>query len=710
MTPSQRTHLQRLSPAVLSYLFVIVVAVLAVAPFLELRGRYILTADFDYANVHMFYDAFSTWNWLQLPPPAPFVYFEGQNIIYAMAVHIYEPIRALFTTPASFRDATIVTVGIVNAIAHVLAALVFFSTARLLSRNVVVAALLTALFAWSPQLLDIEIFRIDRLMLLPLAVLLHMSVRITRLEAGWREGAMLGLAMAVLSATKLTGILFGAFPGTALLAVIFAHPDRSRVWRCVRTVVIAALAVGLPALAILMIRYVLDAGHFIAVVRAGYEQQIRWNSVLPFTPRLYYNVELFKGYGPVFLVAVVIASGVTLYRGFSRRDITALWVFFNLAIFSIAGVFLIKYERGGYHLIPLYLYALAIAFSHLQEAIPRLTLTYSRAIGVAVMLFPLTWVTVAYAQSAHVGWRKEKAMDQTRFAARDWLAANLPAGSRICMMSDTEWANPQLDGLGFQVTSQLLTIPFLSAPDMRELLPPRLFQVRAACDALVFNDAHLKLYIDTFRLQGSEQRAREWEDFLEALKRAYPPHVFTSKTTVFYVKKVEVYDLRHDPAVDPGQWGQPVRADASLMLDGNTLRVGAASFAITPAALVGATDSAIRYRDVVHVRGWAADVRQLEPAMNIAVVADDRVVAIGSTGTVRRPDVAKVLQQPLFQLTGYSLCIPVAALGSADSIKILALSSDGMATFAPESVAITDAAANENAPAECRDMMSANAS
>ena len=700
MTPSPRTLSQRFSPAILGTLVVTIFAVFGVAPFVELKGRYILTADFDYGNVRMFYDALSTWNWLRLPPPVPFVYFEGQNIIYAVAVHIYEAVRGLFMAPASFRDATIVTVGLVNAIAHVLATFVFFSTARLLSRNVAIAVLLAALFAWSPQLLDIEIFRIDRLMLLPLAVLLHMSILITRLEAGWREGAILGLAMAVLIATKLTGILFGAFPGSALLAVIFFHTDRARVWRCVRAVVIGALAIGLPVLAILMIRYLLDASHFMATVRAGYEQQIRWNSVLPFTPRLYYNVELFKGYGPLLLVAVILASGSVLYRAVFRRDMTALWVFFNLAMFSIAGVFLIKYERGGYHLIPLYLYALAIAFAHLQDVFPRLTPTYARAIGVAVLMFPLAWITVAYAKSAHIGWRKERAMDQTRFAARDWMAANFAPGSRICMMSDTEWANPQLDGLGFRVTSRLFTLPFLSAPDMRDLIPPRPFQVRATCDAIVFNDAHLKLYLDTFRLQGSAQRAREWEDFLAALNRAYPPRAFTSKTPVFYVKDVDVYDLRGAPAADPEDWGQPLNADAQQVRDSN----------VTPGALVGAADFAVRYREVVHVGGWAADVRRMEPAMNVAVVADNQVVAVGTTGTPRRPDVAKVLQQPLFQLTGYSVCIPVAALGSAESIDVLALSADGTASYVAERVAITSAAANEPAPAECRDRMSANAS
>ena len=701
MTPSPRTLSQRFSPTILGTLVAAIFGIFGVAPVVELNGRYILTSDFDYANVRMFYDALSTWNWLQLPPPAPFVYFEGQNIIYAAAVHVYAWARGWFTQPASFRDATIVTVGIVNALAHVLASLVFFSTVRLLSRSIVVAVLLAALFAWSPQILDIEIFRIDHLMVLPLVVILHVSILVTRLEADWRHGFALGLAMAVVTATKLTGFLFGAFPGTALLAVIFFHADRARMWRCVRAVVIGALVVGLPALAALMIRYVLDAGRFVAIVRAGVEQQLRWNSVFPFTPRLYYNIDLFKGYGPIFLVAAFTASSLVLYRALFRRDVTALWVFFNLAMFSIAGVFLIKYERGGYHLVPLYLYALAIALAHLQDALPRLTPAYVRAIGVAVLLFPLAWVTVAYAKYAHVGWRKERAMDQTRFAARDWMAANFAPGSRICMMSETDWVNPQLDGLGFHITSGLFTIPFLSAPDMRELLPPRPFQVRAACDAIVFNDAHTKLYLDAFRLQGSERRAQEWESFLAALNRAYPPRVFVSKTPVFYVKKVDVYDVRGTPAADPEGWGRPLPANASP-LEGD--------LAITPGALAGAVDFATRYRDVVHVRGWAVDLRRLEPAINVAVIAENRIVAVGSTGAARRPDVAKVLQQPLFQLSGYSLCIPIAALGSAGSIKMLALGLDGEATVTSESIAITDAAANDNAPAECRDIMPANAS
>lgn len=709
MTPAQRTLSPRLSSAAFGYLGVLVFAVLAVAPFVELNGHYILTADFDYANVRMFYEAFSTGQWLQLPPPGPNVYFEGQNILYALAVHIYEPVRALFAAPTSFRDATIVTVGLVNALAHVLASLVFFSTVRLLSRNTGVAVLLAALFAWSPQIVDIEIFRIDRLMLLPLIVTLHVSVRITRLEAGVRDGVTLGLAMAFVSATKISGILFGAFPGTALFAVIFSHPNRQQGWLCIRTVVIAALAAGIPALAFFMFRYVVNAGDFIAVFRTGYEQQMRWNSVLPFTPRLYYNVDLFKGYGALFLIAVAFATGVVLYRAAFRRDLTSMWVFVNLAMFSVAGIFLIKYERGGYHLIPLYLYALAIALAHVQERLPdwapRLSPLQARALCAVVLLVPLAWVGAAYARSAHVGWRKDIAMDETRFAPRAWLAANFAPGSRICMMSNTEWANPQLDGLGFHVTPQLFDIPFLSAADMRDLVPPRLFQVRAACDAIVFNDAHVKLYLDTFRLQHSEARAQEWETFLAALARAYPPRVFASKTPVFYVSKVDVYDLRGDPAVDADAWGQLPRlaVGSPVVTEEDKLRVDAESLTLAPGTMAGAVDVAIRYRDVVNIRGWAADVRQGLPAMTVAVIARDRVLAVGSTGAIRRPDVAMVLKQPLFQLTGYSVCVSAALLGPADSVKVLAVGADGVAAFAPDHVAIRNASPTESAPAECRE-------
>ena len=52
-------------------------------------------------------------------------------------------------------------------------------------------------------------------------------------------------------------------------------------------VVGSALALGLPMIAVLMVRFILHPADFIGDVRAGAAAQMNWTAIFPFTPRLY---------------------------------------------------------------------------------------------------------------------------------------------------------------------------------------------------------------------------------------------------------------------------------------------------------------------------------------------------------------------------------------------------------------------------------------
>jgi hypothetical protein len=98
--------------------------------------------------------------------------------------------------------------------------------ARRLARNDVAALVLTALFALSPQIIDIDLVRIDRFMLLPLVVILHESLRITQGDPP--HGAALGAAAggSLIGVVGMSQLPWVAVPFIAL-ALLSLWPD----WR-----------------------------------------------------------------------------------------------------------------------------------------------------------------------------------------------------------------------------------------------------------------------------------------------------------------------------------------------------------------------------------------------------------------------------------------------------------------------------------------------
>ncbi len=634
---------------VLIYAAALALGIVAVAPFVETHGQLILEPDMPVKDIQLYYDVLAG---AALPPPAPNVYFEGHSLIYALVMRL---VALVAGAPADVEMAAASTINVVNAIAHVLATVVFFAGARRLARNDVAALVLTALFALSPQIIDIDLVRIDRFMLLPLVVILHESLRITQGDPP--HGAALGAALAVIAATKITGAAFALFPVTAFV-ILFARTDvvtRRQLVRAAATTV----AVGAPLFAVLMIRFVLHPAIFIDGLRTSYGMQMSWTSVFAFTPRFYYNVDLFLTYGAVFLILVALSFALVAAR--SRRDPVCLWLILNLVIFSALGVAAFKYSRGGYHLVPLYLYGMAIAVRAAADYVPKHRPAVLAATVVA-LLIPTGVAARGFVQAAEIARQRPQSIAASRFAARDWIAAHFTPGARICMMGSSQWANPQLKGLGFHVTTQVFDFPYLDRATMAEFLPPRMDQLRAACDGIVFNDLHKTAYIGNFRTFGADARLKEWQMLLEDLERAFPPQVFMAKTPAYYVSRVEVYDLGvqaapPDPAAGPA------------------------------AHLTGAVDTAQRYGDKVSVQGWAADLQAHLAAGAIAIVTEGGTVVDG-TATSRRPDVAEALKTPALQAAGFSSCV---ILPTATTLTVLARGVDGTwGRIGPEAVEIRD--------------------
>jgi len=664
------------------YIAAAAVGVAGAAPFVDASGRLVFDADLWIPEILTYHAFFSSWSWDLFTPPVPNVYFEGQSFIYGLALHLYQAVAGVFGAAPPLRAAAIGTVGLVGAAAHIGATVMFCATARLLLRNDIAALALTLLFGLSPQILDIDLIRIDRLMIFPLMVVMHVSVLITRREARGIHGAALGAAMALLAATKISGVLFAGLP--VLAAFIVLALDKAAAGPRLRAVFLTAFAVGAPVLLVLMIRHLIHTDLFFASVAHGYAAQMKWTSVLPFTPLFYYNVDLFAGYGAVFLGLVALAALLVAVRAVVDRDATSLWLIMCLVAFSAAGMAVFKYERGGYHLVPLYLFTLAIGVRTAMDIFGA-RMHHRRAVGelataAAVLLLPIIALAQTYAAQTVAAGQREASVIHTRFDSRDWILARFAPGERICMMASSQWANPPLGGHGLQVTTAPFDFPYLDGTAMADYMAPSLHQVRAACDGVVLNDGHSAVYLNNFNTRGYPERRAEWDRLFAGLRAAYRPQIFQGQTKAYFVERVEVFDLRGAPA--NGEPALPSRARVLAgSFDGEAFTFAGARVPIVANRFAGAIDTAARLDDGrLGAEGWAVDTDVQKPAPGIVLVAGDKIIGFGGTGTIRRGDVASARDTPDDQLAGFGVCGPG---DPASGLRVFALSLDGTAGELP---------------------------
>lgn len=691
-------------------LLVLLLGLAATLPFINYHARLVLEPDFPLDTIGLYVRTIRDWSWGRLPAPSAAVYFDGHSMIYAVATYAYEMVAGLFGRTPSFVHSAVVSVGLVNAAAHILATLVFFSTARLLTGERLVALCVTVLFAISPQFLTIGLERVDRLMIFPLVVLMHASVVILRGGGGLRLGAAVGAAMALLAATKISGFLFAVLPVSAL-SIAFAGRGawQAGVWRRIARRVgwnlAAAVAVGGPLLAILMLRQLLYYDGFIERLKAGYGMQMLWTAVLPSTPRFYYNIDLFAGYGQVFVLLSLAAFIAVAIHGLRNRDLCCLWLSFNFILFSALGFAAFKYDRGGYHLVPLYLYALAIAGrlarrgAHHMPVRGRIPGRLAAALPVLCLLVPVAVVARNYTDVAAVAWGRPEAIERTRFEPRDWIVRHFAAGSRICMLGGSEWAGPALKDTEMRVVTTPFDFPYLDVPAMGNFVTPRPYQIRSACDAMVFNDFHKGLYPGFLRLQGHDARAAEWETLFRSMSDAYPPVVFASDHPAYYVSKIEIHDLRGPPSAGAAQpeWEMTdpnLSPGAAVRIGETDLTVGDVGFPLRRGRFAGSVDSAGLHDAAsevdgkgaaISVQGWAVELERREMASWLLLVRGSHLLAAGRAELIRRPDVAAHFAQPDLQLAGFRGCLPLAGgrVGGDDPIRLFVLEHDGTAAEMP---------------------------
>jgi hypothetical protein len=170
---------------------------------------------------------------------------------------------------------------------------------------------------------------------------------------------------------KINGAIYAAIPVCGLVA-------RWRVGRPESTFIGVALACFGAVVAVSFTRYFayLPIAEIPSTLVAGAKSFGEWGKLYPNVWH-YYFVELFISHGRVFVAGYLAAWAMTTVAAIVWRRPFDLFVALNLLWMGIYGVWApLKYDRGGYHLLPFYILALvAVAEWRVRsrnEAIPRL--------------------------------------------------------------------------------------------------------------------------------------------------------------------------------------------------------------------------------------------------------------------------------------------------------------------------------------------------
>src|SRR5262249_5448075 len=115
---------------------------------------------------------------------------------------------------------------------------------------------------------------------------------------------------------------------------------------------------------ILMVRFV----YYLSIIDIfkWYEeavvQQELWAKTM-LGPLEYYNIELMMSSGALFVILYVAASVLVIFIAVRRRVPLAIFLGLSFLVFSAGGFVSPKYERGGYHFIPIVIAIVAYVVS-----------------------------------------------------------------------------------------------------------------------------------------------------------------------------------------------------------------------------------------------------------------------------------------------------------------------------------------------------------
>jgi hypothetical protein len=512
----------------------------------RLRQRdleFMIEPDFNWQLVEAWRSFLVTLDPGHLPIPFPDVYLDGQFIIYALVdvglrrlVGLAPSLRVHFPNDLSHAlGAALLT----NILAYAGACTIFFAaTYRLIGRVWLAAPLAIGLFL-APQMLDINIGRVDFLITLPLMIVFYCSCLLALGKERRRHALVLGAALALIATCKINGLFISIFPAFAAMTIFRVNRN-----------VIARLAVFIfVSLVAFVIVYILLMGRYfyylslpeiIQNYRACAALLLAWAPTMN-GPNFYYNIDLMLGAGWPFVGLYLLCASITIGIAVTQRRPAFIFLSICFVGLSIIGVFTPKYQRGGYHLLPVSFAMIALAVDALAAWPRRRQVTFALAM-VGGLAFAAT-VATSFAKYLVVVAEREKepvGLQNLKRAPRDWLRSHVAAETTVCIQNDSIWTLPPLDG--FKVVYGPLALPYLDSAALAHTMPPDLGSLANQCPFVVTSDWH-RAYYRGLMVGASQETADKWDSFFRSLDDRYPPVIFSSPVAM-YSKSIFVNDLR----------------------------------------------------------------------------------------------------------------------------------------------------------------------
>ena len=482
-----------------------------------------------------------------LSRPYAYAYFDGQLIVNGFVGAILQGLLWVFPAKeASFPnyDAYSVAAALIVSIGSYAGACVLFYAALLRAgANVLIAAVAAIALLLSPQVLDMPLLRQDFLITLPMMVVFYCSVVIAREEQRLRHAILLGLALGFLATIKLTGPMFVGLPVFALVA---RWRSALTGWRQIMWFTVIALAVFAAIYVVLMARFVyyFTLAEWLALYPTGVGVLRSWKEIIPWEFSLYYNDDLVRGHGPEFIALYAVCTVACVFIALRDRDSVAAFLVLALLAYSLYSAGTMKYNRGGYHLVPLFIAVVAYTAMWLWHARRVRVLRYAALAAVALVMMSSLSKSVA-----HYGHRVETIREMSASLgdlwrpAQQWLKANVKTNDRICIETHSEWTLPLTAFL--PVVYGPFDYPYPDGEKLSKQEPPDDATLRQACDFLVIESYHQSGFALRRRMVDPAN-AERWAAYFRELPKRVQPVRFETSRKAWLIKWIEIYRVKSE--------------------------------------------------------------------------------------------------------------------------------------------------------------------
>jgi hypothetical protein len=504
--------------------------------------EFLVEPDFSWQLIEIWRNFFSTFDTGLLPKTAPYVYLDGQFIAYSvfdgllrLAAGEIAALRSYFPNDLSYALGAAL---LANILAYAAACTIFYAAIYRLTGYISISVLMAIGLFLAPQMVEINMGRVDFLVTLPLMVIFYCSCVLAIGQQRKRHAVALGLALAFAATIKINGLFLGVFPAMAALAVF-------RLTTFKRLVFFAAIsfAVFLPAYVFLMMRYFywLTPLEILQHYRDSVAQVSAWNSLSGGVSRFYYNIDLMTGHGTAFIILYLACAAATTLVAIRRRSRPAIFLALSFVVLGAAAAASLKYSRGGYHLLPVFFAVVGFSAARLLDSSAhRLVKIAALSVGGFAFASGIFYSSGIYASAVANRKSETLGIQLLKREPRDWLRSHVPPGTTICTQTDSSWALPPLDG--FHATEEPLAIAYLDPAALATSAPPSLEDVRKRCPVIMTSDFHRDSFHSITKRVSTEAAAR-WEAFFAALNERYPPTVFRSPVALG-AKEIYLNDLR----------------------------------------------------------------------------------------------------------------------------------------------------------------------